>query len=202
MKKIYLTVSEAARRRAISLIEGVLYLVIALAVIVGGIVFFQQSQMSSNITDTARAMSGIAAQTRSLYQNQRTFDADLITPSLIKAGAVPSTFVGGTEGAADGTIRHPFNGEISVYGNGPDRFVITLSSLPQEACLRMGVVGPDGSGPLGTGILAMIANEDSTALVYDGDLTDEPGYMEPPFAPEDMADICDDDWDLSVYYAR
>jgi len=201
MNTSYLTIPLLVRRRAISLIEGVLYLVIALAVIVGGIVFFQQSQMSANVTDTARTMSAMSAQTRALYMNQRTFDADLITPSLVKAGAVPSTFIG-ADGAPEGTLRHPFKGEISVYGNGNDRFVITLSSLPRGACMRLGVVGPDGSGPLGTGIVAMIANDDSTALSYDGDLTDEPGYIEPPFAPDAMADLCDDDWDLSVYYAR
>ncbi|MFG6574241.1 TadE/TadG family type IV pilus assembly protein, partial [Sulfitobacter sp. 1A13353] len=58
--KLTVKLGVATRRRAISLIEGVLYLVIALAVIVGGIVFFQQSQLSNAVTDTARAAVGIS----------------------------------------------------------------------------------------------------------------------------------------------
>ena len=60
---------QGLRKRAISLIEGVLYLVVALAVIIGGIVFFQQSQPSTNVTATARAAVGISSPARAPLQH-------------------------------------------------------------------------------------------------------------------------------------
>jgi len=105
------------RRRAISLIEGVLYLVIALAVIVGGIVFFQQSQLSNAVTDTARAAVGISSQLRALYQNQNVFGDNVdLTAAAVKSGAVPSNFIGGEAGER---IVHPFNGGgVAITGLG------------------------------------------------------------------------------------
>ncbi|CAN0576353.1 unnamed protein product, partial [Laminaria digitata] len=71
-----MTINHSAKKRGISLIEGVLYLVLALSVIVGGIVFFQQAQLSNNVTNTSRAMTGISSEIRGLYQNAQDFGVD------------------------------------------------------------------------------------------------------------------------------
>ena len=68
------SLENSIRKRGISLIEAVLYLVIALSVIVGGIVFFQQAQLSNQITDTARMSTGVSSQVRGLFQNQRDLE--------------------------------------------------------------------------------------------------------------------------------
>ena len=106
------TLSMAARKRGISLIEAVLYLVIALAVIVGGIVFFQQAQLSNQVTDTARAGVGISSQFRGLYQSQRSFGEAPLTGAVLASGSVPSNF------QSDTGIVHPFGGDVTVNGNG------------------------------------------------------------------------------------
>lgn len=153
MKK--LTIVSAARKRGISLIEGVLYLVIALAVIVGGIVFFQQAQLSNQVTDTARAGVAMSSQTRGLYQSQRSFGAGDITAALLKSGAVPSNFQG-NDGSND-VIVHPFGGNITIAGANT-QFTMTLTNMSEAACTRLATVGEGGEGPLGTGIASVAIN--------------------------------------------
>ncbi len=181
------------RKRAISLIEGILYLVIALAVIVGGIVFFQQSQLSNNVNDTARAAVGISSQARALYQNQTGFgeNADLTVP-MIRAGAVPSNFIGNN---GDG-IAHPFGGGgVTVTGNGAG-FVISYRDISQAACLRLASVDESGVGPMGTGIVGFTLSNGSP--------------VDPTTAPEltgtvnasSVSASCTDGTEMAVYYTQ
>ena len=193
-----LTLLSAARQRGISLIEGVLYLVIALAVIVGGIVFFQQAQLSNQVTDTARAGVGISSQARGLYQNQRTFGqgADL-TAALLASGSVPSNFVN----ASDDGIAHPFGGgAVTVTGNN-DGFAMTLTDLSEEACLRLATVGAGGTGPLGTGIEGMtfVAEDGGTAVDFTAEVD---AANAAPVTAADAATSCGDDVDVTVFYNR
>lgn len=205
MKKLA-ALSFAARSRGVSLIEGVLYLVIALAVIVGGIVFFQQAQLSNQVTDTARAGVGISSQARGLFMNQRSFgDAD-VTTALINAGAVPSNF----QNAAGDAIVHPFsNGGVTVDGNGSG-FAITLKDMTEEACLRLATVGDGGDGPLGTGISGVTVGANNDALAF-ADTTLPPTNAAPVDAST-LATLCVEDPagadqdaqmpDVTVFYTR
>lgn len=58
------------RERGISLIEGILYLVVALAIIIGGIIFFQQAQLANRVSQTQRAST--LAHTRLVDQERGT----------------------------------------------------------------------------------------------------------------------------------
>jgi len=181
----------AARNRAISLIEGVLYLVIALAVIVGGIVFFQQSQLSNAVTDTARAAVGISSQARALYQNQTGFgDNEDLTVAMIRAGVVPSNFIDGTGDA----IAHPFGGSMAVTGNG-NGFVISYSDISQAACLRLASIDETGVGPMGTGLLGLTISGDPI------DPTTSP-EMKGAVTAEEVAANCSDGVEMAIYYAK
>jgi hypothetical protein len=189
--------SASARKRGVSLIEGVLYLVIALAVIVGGIVFFQQAQLSNNVTDTARAGVGISSQTRGLYQNQRDFGSGDITAALVSAGAVPSNFL---DSAGTGIV-HPFGGgAVTVNGNGAT-FAINFVDLSEAACVRLATAGNDGTGPLGTSITGMTIAADNSALAYDATTPIAPADLVPVTAA-DAATACADDIDVAVFYGR
>lgn len=188
-------ISAAVRKRGISLIEGVLYLVIALAVIVGGIVFFQQAQLSNQVTDTARASVAISSQTRGLYQSQRTFGTAPLSTALTKSGAVPSNFQG-----LD-SIVHPFGGTMSVDGN-DSGFAITLSDLSEAACSRLATVGEGGEGPLGTGINGLIISADASGVTFDGVLSDETDYDAAPVSAADASSACAPGVDVVVDYAR
>ncbi len=183
----------AARRRAISLIEGVLYLVIALAVIVGGIVFFQQSQLSNAVTDTARAAVGISSQARALYQNQTGFgDNEDLTLAMIRAGAVPSNFIDNTGDA----IAHPFGGGgVTITGNGKG-FVIAYDDISQAACLRLASIDDAGVGPMGTGIVGLTIAE-SEAID-----TTQPPAITGTVRAEAVSASCTDGAVMAVYYAQ
>lgn len=145
-----------SRQRGISLIEGILYLVLALSLVVGGIILFQNAQLSNRVTETARGVVAIASETRALFQNSSSFGAvdDPLNSVLISAGAVPLNF------QSDGGIRHPWGGVVSVVGSptavggvgGDQTFSIDLDDIPNDACIRISTVDASGQGTLGVGI--------------------------------------------------
>ncbi|KKO08397.1 hypothetical protein LCGC14_0043350 [marine sediment metagenome] len=191
--KLYVYLADAARKRAVSLIEGVLYLVIALAVIIGGIVFFQQSQLSNAVTDTARAAVGISSQIRALYQNQKAFGDNVdLTAAAVKSGAVPSNFIGGETGE---NIIHPFNGGgVAITGLGKG-FVMTYSGISSPACQRMAVMDETGAGPMGIGIAGVTIGTSG-----DFDIMDGPA-LTAPVIPEAVSSACASGSEIAVFYS-
>ncbi|MCA3441438.1 MAG: hypothetical protein INF50_14100, partial [Rhodobacter sp.] len=53
-----------------TLIEAVLYIAVALALIVGGLVFFQQASLASRVNEQVRVLSALVAEARSHYSSQ------------------------------------------------------------------------------------------------------------------------------------
>jgi hypothetical protein len=140
---------EAGRQRGISLIEGILYLVLAISVVVGGIVVFQNAQLSNRVTETARGIVTIASETRALHQNARDFGTADLTQALVNAGAVPSNFLNGAA-----PISHPWGGAVTVTGD-DQQFTVALDAVPPEACVRLTSVDERGQGVAGIGIAAV-----------------------------------------------
>ena len=193
MKKLS-TLSTAARKRGISLIEAVLYLVIALAVIVGGIVFFQQAQLSNQVTDTARAGVGISSQVRGLYQSQRSFGEAPLTDAVLASGSVPSNF------QSDTGIVHPFGGDVTINGNGGG-FAMTFEGMCEAACLRLATVGEGGEGPLGTGIEGFTITADNSSIAYSETTPATPDSPAPVTAAT-ASGLCDAEVDVTIFYTR
>jgi F0F1-type ATP synthase assembly protein I len=183
----------SARRRAVSLIEGVLYLVIALAVIIGGIVFFQQSQLSNAVTDTARAAVGISSQIRALYQNQITFGDNVdLTAAAVKSGAVPSNFIGGN---TDDSIVHSFNGgAVAITGLGRG-FVMTYTGISSPACQRMAVMDETGAGPMGIGMAGV-----TIGSAENFDISTGPS-LTAPVSPEVVSAACFTGSEMAFFYS-
>jgi hypothetical protein len=183
----------SARRRAISLIEGVLYLVLAMAVIVGGIVFFQQAQLSNRVTDTSRAAVGISSQIRALYHQQTAFGDNVdLTEAAVRSGAVPSNFIGGEAGVS---IVHPFDeGGVTITGLGKG-FVMSYFGLSPAACQRMAVVDETGTGPMGIGIVGL-----TIGAAGDVDHMDGPEMLT-PVKPETVSAACATGSQMAVFYS-
>jgi hypothetical protein len=136
------------RNRAVTLIEAVLYISIALALIVGGLVFFQQASTAAKTSALVRQLSAIVAETRILLQGQSlpawsnyaTFETTglNVNPMLIAAGAVPTDMV---TGAA--TLNNPFGGTTRITagsaGQGTTWDVVLLSvrGIPPSVCSRL-----------------------------------------------------------------
>jgi hypothetical protein len=125
--------------RAVTLIEAVLYISIALALIVGGLVFFQQASTAARTNATVRQLTAIIAETRVLIKGMpQTGSVDEpmdIASFLISAGAVPPDMV-----TSATSLSNPFGG-TTVLGswpsiNGP-MISIGLSNVPQGVCARL-----------------------------------------------------------------
>ncbi|MCA3446241.1 MAG: hypothetical protein INF93_05900 [Rhodobacter sp.] len=151
----------AARKRGVTLIEAVLYISIALALIVGGLVFFQQASLAQRTNSAVRNISAIASETRGLYQQANNFDG-FTAASLINAGAVPTSLISGTN------LVNEWGGTIAAGSTGAtdtpphSGFTVTYPSLPTAACVRLTSTDSSGSGRVGSGIRSISFKAPST----------------------------------------
>jgi hypothetical protein len=146
-----------ARKRGVTLIEAILYIVIALAVMIGGIIFFQQASLSARINDSIRTVVSLQSETRGLYQSSSNFGTAEITPALIAAGAVPAKLV-----VDASTLNNEFGGAVTVTG-ATGQFTVAYADVPAEACVRLTPFGENGQGVAGVGI-ASVAVGGATAV--------------------------------------
>ena len=139
------------RNRAVTLIEAVLYISIALALIVGGLVFFQQASTAAKTSATVRQLSATLAEARVLIKEMPSITAPSdVTTHLIAAGAVPPDMV-----ASATSLSNPFGGTTSFHYDswGPTygRVVhIELTNVPQGVCARL-LTSINGKSMVGTG---------------------------------------------------
>ena len=173
------TYTKYGARRGVTLIEAVLFISIALGLIVGGLVFFQQASLAARTNDAVRSISSFASEIRAAYRTQDSFSG-LTAAVLINSGAVPPGMLN-----ADGTgivnewnqtaiIRGNLAGINSVYsgttGGGvigdatqAQYFEIEYTNIPVAACTRL-ATSNTGSGPIGPGIVAVrVRNSSATA---------------------------------------
>ena len=125
------------RNRAVTLIEAVLYISIALALIVGGLVFFQQASTAAKTSTMVRQLSATIAEARILMKGIPLTATPFNTTSyLISAGAVPPDMV-----ASATSLSNPFGGSTSfggfyIPGIGA-MITIELSNIPKGVCARL-----------------------------------------------------------------
>ncbi|MCA3443379.1 MAG: hypothetical protein INF52_08405 [Rhodobacter sp.] len=153
-----------------TLIEAVLYISIALALIVGGLVFFQQASLAQRTNSAVRNISAIASETRGLYQGQNSF-ANFNEGALINAGAVPSSLVDNSVTPA--VLRNEWGGVITAGPNlalaAPSAlaanagFFVIYPGLPRAACIRLSSTDDSGSGRVGSGIRSIAFKAPATA---------------------------------------
>jgi hypothetical protein len=137
--------SPGRRNRAVTLIEAVLYISIALALIVGGLVFFQQASTAAKTSTMVRQLSATLAEARVLVKGLPLGGPPLsITDLLISAGAVPPDMA---DGPAD--LVNPFGGFTEVVfwdlGGGNTALYIIATNVPKAACAKL-LTATSGSG--------------------------------------------------------
>lgn len=187
----------SSRLRGVSLLEGVLYLVVALAIIVGGIVFFSEAQMSTRVLGTSRAGISISSEVRGLFLQQKSFGSGDLSTTVVSSGAISDTF----KSEAGDVIEHPFNGLLRVQGN-LEGFAIIFEDLPVAACIRLATVGENGAGVMGTGVAGVVFSSDASAISWDGDLSDEVGWQPAPIGLTEVDALCTEDGDVVISYNR
>lgn len=96
-------------RRGVTLIEAVLFIAVALGLIVGGLVFYQQATLAARVNEQTRLFSSMYAEVNALFVESRWRPVDveeqfLINDVLLSSGAVgPEFFLGnlGDVGSAE-----------------------------------------------------------------------------------------------------
>jgi type II secretory pathway pseudopilin PulG len=146
----------STRKRGVTLIEAVLYISIALALIVGGLVFFQQASLAQRTNSAVRNISAMASETRGLYQSVGNFGG-FSEGTLKNAGAVPTSLID-----SSGNIKNEWGGTVTAGPNlaitdapalaANAGFFIIYPNLPTAACVRLTSTDVSGSGRVGSGI--------------------------------------------------
>jgi len=153
--------SSKRRNRAVTLIEAVLYISIALALIVGGLVFFQQASTAAKTSTMVRQFSATLAEARvGMKGLPLTATPFNITSFLIAAGAVPPDMV-----HSSSLLRNPFGGTTEFWSTSVLGYHIVsfmTREVPQEACARL------LSATSGTEYTWGSAGEGGTTLVSSG----------------------------------
>ena len=144
------------RKRGVTLIEAVLYISIALALIVGGLVFFQQASLAQRTNSAVRNVSAIASETRGLFQQSQNF-IGLTEGTLINAGAVPSSLIDNTTNPV--SLRNEWGGTITLAAApaiapflADTGFTVTYRNVPEAACTRLTSTDVNGTARVGSGI--------------------------------------------------
>ena len=150
------------RHRAVTLIEAVLYISIALALIVGGLGFFQQASTAAKTSATVRQLSAVVAEGRAFIKGTPLSDVPLdMTSYMISAGAVPQDMV-----ASPTSLVNPFGGTTRIFSYlQVNRYLIDIiiTGVPQGVCARLltatsGTKFIQGGGDGGPGGTTAVSN--------------------------------------------
>jgi type II secretory pathway pseudopilin PulG len=199
-------------RRGVTLIEAVLFIAVALALIVGGLVFFQQAQTARRANETIRLLSALSTEARALFGRAKGLGGggtmEDLESLLIAAGAVPSNAIDST-GAG---IVTPWGGDLNsgvtddgtTCSEGELVYSFVIFDVPREICTRIVRYGPGGSGVF-TDDLANVAtmSPKSSGTALETVYTDrwprsclapegpiDPATVRTEFGPADAARMC------------
>ena len=178
------------RRRGVTLIEAVLYISIALALIVGGLVFYQQTVLASRVNSTARALAFVIAEVRTIL-TESTADiaaTEQQTEALLLArGSVPVDFVDGSRPAGR-RILNPWGGELTFSyraarnpGTGVRNAQMTvyIKRIPVAVCMRIGASNEAGNNSWVTNMTSGRVRDDAgggaVRPLFRGDTLDQAG---------------------------
>ncbi|MCA3444308.1 MAG: hypothetical protein INF52_13190 [Rhodobacter sp.] len=161
-----------------TLIEAVLYISIALALIVGGLVFYRQASFASDFNSTNRLLSSTMVEARIFARELPRpvwpptmvvpFGAAFFETFLISNGSIPSAHLDMTQPAGD-RIRSPFGGSISfgaaivaVAAGGTSTVAVIMNDLPVGACTRLSASSAAGQTSFATGLRDGSSNDNSS----------------------------------------
>lgn len=170
------------RRRGVTLIEAVLYIAVSLALIVGGLVFFQQASVLSRINQSVYVLASIVAEARAVSVEGSVSAANGLNFENVLGtrGAIPQSYWDATKPSGQ-RLQLPFEGSyafmnVSFGGGLADQILLNMVNIPLSMCARVGA-DANGTGLLGAGINQTSLKDSPTAVVtmFIGSLT--PGPM-------------------------
>ncbi|MCY4005267.1 MAG: type 4 pilus major pilin [Rhodobacteraceae bacterium] len=151
--------------RGATLIEAVLFTVIALGLVTGGVVLYEQATKSARTNETVRMLTSLQSQVRALFQSQASFGTADLASVLIAANAMPSAFQKDSNSDGDNdALVSPFGSDVTVTG-ATSSFTVEIEDVPVDICARVVAFDASGNGLAGTGIISV---SDGTATDSDG----------------------------------
>ncbi|MCA3450868.1 MAG: hypothetical protein INF92_10980 [Rhodobacter sp.] len=156
--------NRAARRlRAVTLLESVLFISVALGLIVGGLSVYQQSSLSERASSQMLMLGFVVAETRLLFDQKlglpdlsSTGDpmlpAAVVDNVLVTAGAVAATYLNRRAPPNrlgwPSPIRHGWQGAMNILAARRDgtvpHMLVYLEDIPSEVCLRLSLMSKTG----------------------------------------------------------
>jgi hypothetical protein len=115
----------ARRRRGVTLIEAVLYIAIALALIVGGLVFYQQATLQSRVNYVTRSLAAVFADARTLNDEMNGAGHGHLENLLFARGSIPAELWDATKPSGQ-RLRFPFG---TAYASISATFMVTGQSV-------------------------------------------------------------------------
>ena len=157
-KAITVGVCRGRRQRAVTLIEAVLFISIALGLIVGGIVFYQQAQTSQRTGEAARLVSSLVAELRAVAQSNKAtnwLNFNDAATYLEAAGAIPQGAIyDGPDVQCAALMPWGDCVKMAIYEFGGDVVIqVQFTGIPTAICTRLLTFNANGSGLLGDGAL-------------------------------------------------
>ena len=149
----------ASRRgRGVTLIEAVLYIAIALALIVGGLVFYQQAVTAYRVNAAVRSLSALVVEARIIAtQNKELHLSDVeMERVLLAQGSVPADVIDMTRPETY-RIRTPWGSRVFMQLQdlaGSATVFVDLEAIPVAACARLTTSDASGKSIFTTNIRA------------------------------------------------
>lgn len=151
------------QRGASGLLEMIAVVAIILALLVGGLVLFNQVSFSARVNDAARQMTSLQTEIRSIFQGQSNFSG-LDNDFVYNAQAYPSDVLFDAD-ADPVAFRHAFDGDLTFgVGTPANSFTIAMEDVPDAACVRLiqtSASGTGNSGQSGFNILDISVNDEA-----------------------------------------
>lgn len=123
------------RKRGFTLMETVLVIAVGLGLLIGGIIFYQQAQASSDQTDKTRAAVALSSEVRAQFRTRAAFNSG--TPALNAANIM-----------AQSSLPDSMFNNTTIAAASASQFRIVFTDLPPKVCSRMAANPGDlGSGP-------------------------------------------------------
>jgi hypothetical protein len=158
------------RRRGVTLIEAVLYIAVSLALIVGGLVFFQQASTLTRINASVQVLGSIVAEARAVSVEGTVLAASGLhfENVLYRRGGIPQSSWDATRPSGQ-RLQRPFRDSyafvnVSFGGGLADEILLNMVNIPLSMCVRVGA-SANGTNLLGAGINQTSLKDSPTALV-------------------------------------
>ncbi|EKS7814691.1 MULTISPECIES: type 4 pilus major pilin [Edwardsiella] len=136
----------AVHRGAITLLEAMIYLFIALAVLVGAMTqgggLFNRNDANTEFNNAAELLGNSRSMLKSSGTYNFTGAADM-TGALIQFGGVPASMtIVGTKSSGTAQLQNLWGGAVTVQpvstsGGQKSTFSLTYTAVPQEACITL-----------------------------------------------------------------